>query len=78
LLDAKGRVLAKAALPALAAPVDLLPKTTVVTLARKPGGVRVRVALDGPEITQMNNEVALPGAKIGQTVKPVKRHHRKR
>jgi hypothetical protein len=78
LLDAKGRVLAKAAVPALAAPVDLLPKTAVVTLPRKPGGVRVRVTLDVPEITQMNNEVALPGLVPSRIVKPVKRHRRGR
>jgi len=62
LLDAKGRVLATAAISSIAAPVDLEPKTAVVDLPLKKGAVRVRVVLDGnvKEITQLNNEVVLP------------------
>jgi len=77
LLDAKGRVLATAPVPALAAPLDLIPKTATVTLPLKPGAVRVRVALDGPEVTLMNNEVALPGEAPKPADTPVK-HHRKK
>ncbi len=60
--DAAGRVLATAAVPRLAAPLDLQPKTTKVKLALPAGAVRVRVALAGnaPETTLLNNVVALP------------------
>jgi hypothetical protein len=63
LVAADGRELARAALPVLAAPIDLSPRTTSVRL-RLPGnatGVRVRVGLpgDAPEITRMNNEVVI-------------------
>jgi hypothetical protein len=76
LLDAKGRVLAKADVPTLAAPLDLIPKTAVVSLPSKPGAVRVRVALGAPEITLANNEIALPGASPDiKHAKPVKRRH---
>jgi hypothetical protein len=64
--DAQGRVLATVAIPATAAPTDLLPKTTRVRL-RAPNGARVRgasvrVRLPGnvPEITQLNNRAAVP------------------
>jgi hypothetical protein len=57
--DASGRQLAAAATPALAAPVDLVPKTAQVRLAIPHGadlhGARVRLVLDAPEITQLNN-----------------------
>ena len=72
------RGLARTAIPPLAAPVDLVPKTAAINLPLKPGGVRVRVALGGPEITQMNNEVALPGVLPKPILKLVKRHHRGR
>ncbi len=61
--NAEGRVLASAAIPPLAAPTDLLPKTAQVRLPvpadRK--GLRLRVSLPGaaPEITQLNNIVPL-------------------
>jgi hypothetical protein len=60
--DAAGKVLASAAVPPLAAPRDLLPRTTKVKLAVPAGAVRVRVALAGgaPETTLRNNVVALP------------------
>ncbi|MBN8814389.1 MAG: LamG domain-containing protein [Sphingomonas sp.] len=67
LVDASGKVAATVAVPTLAAPLDLLPKTTVVRLplpAAAGQGWRVRVALpDGaPEVTLLNNVVALPPA----------------
>lgn len=62
--DARGRELARVPLPALAAPLDLLPKTTVVSLplgGRAADGLSVRVALDGDaaEITRANNRRAV-------------------
>ncbi|AKC86692.1 LamG-like jellyroll fold domain-containing protein [Pseudoxanthomonas suwonensis] len=62
--DARGRELLRVAVPALAAPSDLLPKTTVVTLplgGRDPEGLYVRVALDGDaeEVTRVNNRRAV-------------------
>ncbi|KQM64969.1 hypothetical protein ASE75_07875 [Sphingomonas sp. Leaf17] len=65
LVDAGGAVVATARIPALAAPVDLLPQTTRVTLTMPakadPATLAVRVALDGDaaEITQGNNRVML-------------------
>jgi hypothetical protein len=76
LLDAKGRVLSKVDVPTLAAPLDLLPKTAVVSLPLKPGAVRVRLALASPEITLANNEVTLPSATPDvRPAKPRKRRH---
>jgi hypothetical protein len=65
LVDAAGNVAATAAVPTLAAPLDLLPKTAVVRLPLPAGagaGWRVRVMLpDGtPEVTLLNNNAALP------------------
>ncbi len=65
LLDASGKVVASAPVPTLAAPIDLTRKTALVRLPLPAGaktGWRVRVALpDGtPEVTWLNNEVALP------------------
>ena len=62
--DARGRELARVALPAMDAPTDLLPRTTVVSLplsGRKPEGLFVRVALDdgAEELTGANNRRAL-------------------
>ena len=63
--DAGGRVLASARIPALAAPLDLSPRTATVTLsvpaATPASGLRVRVALPAgsSEVTQLNNVVAL-------------------
>jgi hypothetical protein len=62
ILDAAGKAIARAATPPLKAPTDLKPKTAVVTLSLPAGAKRVRVSLpDGvAEVTQLNNEVALP------------------
>jgi hypothetical protein len=66
LTDAAGHELARAHVPALSAPLDLVPKTAQVTLRLKSGvptsGAKVRVKLDGEtqEITGLNNEVVLP------------------
>jgi hypothetical protein len=65
LIDASGHVVATAKVPAIPAPVDLLPKTAQVTLHVGTGvptaGAKVRVQLgEGVrEITQLNNEVVL-------------------
>jgi hypothetical protein len=62
--DAAGKVVARAPTPPLKAPTDLKPKTAVVTLTLPAGfdakGAKVRAALAVPEITQLNNVVALP------------------
>jgi hypothetical protein len=60
-----GAVLARATIPALAAPLDLVPVTTTLRLnvpAARLAGARVRVALpgDAPEVTRLNNVVQLP------------------
>jgi len=62
--DASGTRLATAPIPALAAPLDLTPKTVTIRLSLRgalPAGARVRVALDGDaaEVTQRNNVVTL-------------------
>jgi hypothetical protein len=61
--DGFGHQLATAATPALAAPLDLMPKTAQVRLAIPHGanlhGARVRLMLDTPEITQLNNGYTL-------------------
>ncbi len=62
--DARGRELARVAIPAMAAPTDLLPKTTMVSLplgGRKSDGLQVRVALEGDaeEVTRLNNRRAV-------------------
>ena len=65
LIDGSGHVVASAKIPAIPAPLDLLPKTAQATLHFGSGvrmtGARVRVELaDGvKEITQLNNEVVL-------------------
>jgi len=65
LIDAMGRVVATKSIPPLAAPLDLRPRTTTVTLAIparvNPATLTVHVALAGdePEITQANNRVSL-------------------
>ncbi len=63
-VDAAGREVAGAAIPPLAAPVDLSPRTATVRLRLPAGsiaGLSVRVALDGDtaEVTQANNRVPL-------------------
>jgi hypothetical protein len=65
LVASDGRVLATTAVPHLAAPLDLLPRSTTVTLplpsGASPKGLTVRVGLpsDAPETTRLNNTVAL-------------------
>lgn len=75
LVGTKDMVLASVPVPALAAPVDLEPKTAKVSLPMKMGAVRVRIVLGVPEITLMNNEVVLPGvsAKAASPAKTDKR-----
>ncbi len=64
--DAKGKVLAQAAFPALRAPRDLQPKTAQVRLPLPAGldisGAQLRLITDGqvPEVTLRNNRVGLP------------------
>ncbi len=64
LVDAKGKVIVRAKTPPLKAPRDLKPKTAMVKLSLSAGvdakGARVRIVLAQPEITQLNNSVALP------------------
>lgn len=68
LVGADGAVLGSTAVPALAAPIDLIPKTTVVKLTMPIGvaanTVTVRVALpdNAPEVTMLNNAVPLSAA----------------
>jgi hypothetical protein len=61
---ADGRVLAEGAIPALAAPNDLKPKTATVRLAPPRGadltGARVRIVSEAAEITTGNNSAAVP------------------
>ncbi|MGZ5986358.1 MAG: LamG-like jellyroll fold domain-containing protein, partial [Caulobacteraceae bacterium] len=61
--DAAGKTIAQGATPPLKAPLDLKPKTAVVTLGLAAGadlkGATVHVSLAQPEITQLNNSVAL-------------------
>lgn len=62
--DARGRELARVAVPPLPAPTDLRPKTVQVRLplgGRDPAGLQVRVALDdgSEEITLLNNRRAV-------------------
>jgi hypothetical protein len=65
LIDASGHVVASTQVPAIPAPVDLLPKTTQATLhfgagVRTSGAhIRVELANGAKEITQLNNEVVL-------------------
>lgn len=64
--DARGRELARAPFPSLAAPRDLQPITTQVRLpltnAANLKTVQLRVMTEGnvPEITGLNNSLALP------------------
>ena len=63
--DKAGKTLATARVPALKAPLDLMPKTAAVTLAVPSGadlkGATVTVECGGdlPEITLMNDSVTL-------------------
>lgn len=64
LLDADGKVLAEAPIPALAAPNDLLAKTAdiLIPVGKGQQGVRVELVLDGDpvEITDTNNQAQVP------------------
>jgi hypothetical protein len=64
LVDASGKVLASAAVPALAAPRDLLPKVHTARLkipaGARPSELRLRIVSDQPQITALNDEVKLP------------------
>ena len=64
LVDATGKVLASAGVPALKAPLDLLPKTASVKLKIPAGvkaqGLRVRIVTAQPQNTALNDEVVLP------------------
>ncbi|MGQ2991729.1 MAG: LamG-like jellyroll fold domain-containing protein, partial [Brevundimonas sp.] len=61
---ADGRLLAEAAIPALAAPNDLKAKTAKVRITPPRGasltGARLRVLFDGAEIALDNNSAAVP------------------
>ena len=63
LRDHSGKVLATSSIPSLKAPVDLIPKTTVVALHLpskadwKGGSVTIESSGKLPEITQLNNKV---------------------
>jgi hypothetical protein len=62
LVSADGKVLSSAAVPALKAPKDLLPKTASVKLSipgGKAAGLRVRIVTTQPQITKLNDEVGL-------------------
>ncbi len=64
--DAGGREVARVAVPALDAPLDLLPRTVTVELQMPAGfkreGASVRVGLEGDvaEVTRLNNRLLLP------------------
>jgi hypothetical protein len=64
LVDASGKVVSTTAVPALAAPKDLLPKTAKVSLklpsGGKAAGLRVRIVTAQPQITRLNDEVGVP------------------
>jgi hypothetical protein len=63
LRDRTGKVLASAGAPALKAPLDLVPKTAVVSMLLPPdadwkdGSVTVELGSKVPEITQKNNRI---------------------
>jgi hypothetical protein len=65
LRDRAGKVVASGKAPALKAPLDLVPKTAVVSLLLpanadwKGGSVTIELKGDPPEITQKNNRVNL-------------------
>ena len=63
-VDAAGRVLARGKTPPMKAPRDLKPRTALVKITLPvgfdPNGARLRIVLPQPEITQLNNSVALP------------------
>jgi hypothetical protein len=62
--DSRGRLVAEAPVPGLAAPADLLPRTATVRLRLPSGfrasGARVTLAVPYEEITRLNNTLELP------------------
>jgi hypothetical protein len=69
LIDSRGKVLAHMPVPAMAAPLDLLPRTTMVTIP-VPAGIdlaraSIHVALPNraPEVTHLNNDAPV-GARV--------------
>ncbi|HWT51927.1 MAG TPA: LamG domain-containing protein, partial [Caulobacter sp.] len=64
LVDTSYKVLDSAVVPALEAPLDLLPKTASVKLRIPAGvkaqGLRVRIVTSQPQNTRLNDEVVLP------------------
>ncbi|GAA0529657.1 hypothetical protein FHS83_002460 [Rhizomicrobium palustre] len=60
LLDAKGKVLASAAVPVIAPPLDNTPQTVRVHLPALAQAVKTEVVMDGEEITRANNIAVLP------------------
>jgi hypothetical protein len=67
LVDEGGEEIVRSAVPALAAPTDLTPKTATVRMTIPAGvdpatlSVRVALAGDAPEVTRLNNQVPLAG-----------------
>jgi hypothetical protein len=63
LVDSTGKAIATAPIPALAAPLDLQPKTATIRLTipagAKPDTLRIALPGDAPEVTRMNNAVKL-------------------
>ena len=65
--DRAGKTVATAPIPPLPAPTDLLPKTTTIKLHLPnnplPHGGTVTIESNSkiPEITQLNNQVEIPG-----------------
>ena len=62
IVDAKGKVVAEVATPALPAPRDLKPHTATVTLTVPAAlsGAKVQIVSPDKEVTQLNNTVRLP------------------
>ena len=54
-------MLATSAIPPLAAPTDLRPRTATIRIAAPAKATSVEIALpgDAPEVTRLNNRVAL-------------------
>jgi hypothetical protein len=62
--DGAGRLVATAPVPAMAAPLDLMPKTVEVRVSLPAGARAASVVVglpgDAPEVTRLNNVVMLP------------------
>lgn len=73
LVDPAGQVRARATIPALEAPIDLLPRIVALNLPMPPGvgrGWSVQISLPDsePEVTMMNNVVVLPATVTARAV----------